>query len=114
MILCSVHKLTIPGGVCVTRSIIGASALVVALAAAGFALQGTGDLLPAHPVQVVRDTTRHDDAASVIEHELTELRAKIAGHEKQPANEVFKNIQLFKNMEAGRLPGVTAISSRRS
>jgi len=33
------------------------------------------------------------------------LRGSIAGREKQPATGVFKNIQLFKTMEAGRLAG---------
>jgi hypothetical protein len=34
---------------------------------------------------------------------IAELEKKIAGQEEKPAGEVFKNIQLFKNMPAGRL-----------
>lgn len=34
---------------------------------------------------------------------IAELEKKIAGQEEKPAGEVFKNIQVFKNMPAGRL-----------
>ena len=69
-------------------------------------MHGHGEMPAAPEAALRRDTTKHEDNRSIIEHELSELREKIAGREKQPASEVFKNIQLFKTMEAGRLPGM--------
>jgi len=37
---------------------------------------------------------------------LAELRARIAGRENEPAEKVFKDIQVFKAMPAGRLQAV--------
>ena len=34
---------------------------------------------------------------------VQELRHQIAGHEQEPAEQVFKNIQIFKGVPAGRL-----------
>ena len=73
---------------------------------AGFAWHGPGDPAASSGYAFLQDTTKHDEGISVVEQELAKLRGSIAGREKQPATEVFKNIQLFKNMEAGRLPGV--------
>lgn len=69
-------------------------------------MHGSGEPAGAPDPSLRQDTTKHEDNRSIIEHELSELREKIAGREKQPASEVFKNIQLFKTMEAGRLPGM--------
>ena len=35
-----------------------------------------------------------------------EVRAMIAGHEKEPAETVFKNIKVFKGVPAGRIPAI--------
>jgi hypothetical protein len=45
---------------------------------------------------------------------LAELRKKIAGKENQPAETVFKNIQLLKGVPAGRLLAVMKIGYSRS
>ncbi len=46
---------------------------------------------------------------------LAELKKQIAGKENQPANEVFKNIQLFKtNVPAGRLLAMMEIGYSKS
>jgi hypothetical protein len=37
---------------------------------------------------------------------VKEVRAVIAGHEKEPAEIVFKIIQRFKGVPAGRLPAI--------
>jgi hypothetical protein len=88
-----------------TRGIIAAAAICVTVFAAGFARQGPGSPAAAPGSAVRQDSAKQEEGQSVIEHELSELREKIAGREKQPAAEVFKNIQLFKTMEAGKLPG---------
>jgi len=41
---------------------------------------------------------------------IAELEKKIAGQENKPAEEVFKNIQLFKGMPASRVLRVMAIA----
>ncbi len=88
------------------RWIVAAAATLITVGAAGFASHGPGDPSGEPGSALRQDTTKHEEAVAVIEHELGELRGRIAGREKQPATEVFKNIQLFKTMEAGRLPGV--------
>lgn len=63
-----------------------------------------------------------DDVKSVAEQEvvfdqaakLAELRKKIAGRENEPAEAVFKNIQLLKGVPAGRLLAVMQMGYSRS
>ncbi|HTY59196.1 MAG TPA: c-type cytochrome, partial [Bacteroidota bacterium] len=74
--------------------------------AGGFAWHGPRNPQAAHEHAAPQDSSRRAEDRALVEHELSELREKIAGREKQPASEVFKNIQLFKTMEAGRLPGM--------
>ena len=54
------------------------------------------------------DTT-FDQAAA-----LTELRKSIAGKEQAPAETVFKNIQIFKGMPAGRVLRIMELGYARS
>jgi len=65
-----------------------------------------------HDEGVAQDSSRRAAANAEVEHELGELREKIAGHEKDPASQVFKNVQMFKNLEAGRLLGAMGFYSR--
>ena len=95
------------------RSYALAAALCLMFFSAGVALRTPGSSpRPAGPA-VEQDTVSHEQNAQLIEHELGELRAKIAGREKEPAGDVFKNIQLNKAMEAGRLPGMMGFWSNR-
>ena len=48
------------------------------------------------------------------EQKLAELRKKIAGQEDKPAGQVFKNIQILKDMPAGRLLRVMEVGYSRS
>ncbi len=89
-----------------TRSIVLLAACCMTALGAGFTWQGKGNPAATSGPALMQDTTKHDDAGAVVERELAKLRGSIAGREKQPATEVFKNIQLFKSMEAGRLPGM--------
>ena len=59
-----------------------------------------------------QDSSRRAQVSAQIDHELGELREKIAGHEKDPAPQVFKNIQMFKDVEAGRVLGAMGFFSR--
>jgi|GEM_PF-3353558 len=83
-----------------------AAAVCVMFFSAGAGLRTPG--APPRPAgaAVDQDSAGHEQNAQMIEHELGELRAKIAGREKEPAGDVFKNIQLNKSMEAGKLPGM--------
>jgi hypothetical protein len=89
-----------------TRWIVAASACCIIVIVSGFAAHGPGGQGVAPERAVTQDTTKQDEGKAVVEHELGGLRASIAGREKQPATEVFKNIRLLKNLEAGRIPGV--------
>lgn len=59
---------------------------------------------PATPVQ-----TSFDQSAA-----LAELRKSIAGKENEPAEKVFKNIQLMKGLPAGRLLRIMEMGYSRS
>ena len=48
------------------------------------------------------------------EQALAQIRAQIAGKENQPADQVFKNIQLLKGMPAGRLLRVMEVAYSKS
>ena len=48
------------------------------------------------------------------EQALAQLRAEISGKENQPAEQVFKNIQLLKGMPAGRLLAVMEVGYSKS
>lgn len=48
------------------------------------------------------------------EQKLAELKAKIAGKENTPAEEVFKNIQLFRGQPASRVLRVMELGYTRS
>ncbi len=83
-----------------------AAAVCVMFFSAGVVLRTPGT--PPRPAGAVvdQDTAGREQNAQMIEHALGDLRAKIAGREKEPAGDVFKNIQLNRTMEAGRLPGM--------
>jgi len=65
-----------------------------------------------HEEGTAQDSSRRAQAAAQVDHELAELREKIAGHEKDPAPQVFKNIKMFTNVEAGRVLGAMGFFSR--
>lgn len=48
------------------------------------------------------------------DHYVKEVRASIAGREKEPAEAVFKNIQRFKGVPAGRLLAIMNLGFGRS
>ena len=48
------------------------------------------------------------------EQAVAQLKAEIAGKENQPAEQVFKNIQMFKGMPAGRVLAVMQIGYAKS
>jgi hypothetical protein len=83
-----------------------AAAVCVMFFSAGVALRTPGASPRPAGTVVEQDSAGREQNAQMIERALGELRAKIAGREKEPAGDVFKNIQLNKSMEAGRLPGM--------
>jgi hypothetical protein len=59
-------------------------------------------------------TPRPPAAATSNASDLAEARQLIAGRESEPAETVFKNIQVLKGMPAGRLVNVMDIAFSRS
>ena len=96
------------------RLLILVSAISLIMMGAAFVPRSHTDRTSVTGEETVQDTSRHhhDEGGVDIDHELGEIREKIAGHEKAPAAEVFKNIQLFKTLEAGRVPMVMGFWSR--
>lgn len=80
----------------------------VALAAAGLHPFGAGRTL-AQVSPTPAPTPAFDQAAA-----LANLREQIKGKEQEPASAVFKNIQMLKNMPAGRLLSVMEMGYARS
>jgi hypothetical protein len=55
-----------------------------------------------------------EEIATEREKYMKEVLAAIAGHEKEPAETVFKNIQHFKGVPAGRIPMIMNMGFARS
>src|SRR5689334_20986496 len=62
--------------------------------------KGVGSLSPAQQQPQQDAATAERDAA------LSEIKRKIAGSEDEPAEKVFKNIEILKGKKASRLPGM--------
>ena len=58
---------------------------------------------PAQPTATAAPTpdTKAQDA-----HALAEIKQRLAGHEDEPAETFFKNIEILKGKKASRLPGM--------
>jgi Photosynthetic reaction centre cytochrome C subunit len=90
------------------------SALVVLLAAVACTpapapsspapIQGTAaTVAPAQGMTPAEIAARNDSLVKDRTEHVNEVLARIAGKEQLPAEQVYKNIQLFKGMPAGRL-----------
>ncbi len=53
-----------------------------------------------------QDSVRMARTNAVIDEKIAEVKKSIAGQEDKPATEVFKNLQMFKNLKAGQIPGI--------
>ncbi|MEW6210400.1 MAG: photosynthetic reaction center cytochrome c subunit family protein [Acidobacteriota bacterium] len=90
------------------------ASFTVILAALGFmfAVRGAGDsravVFSSDPTEPLIEWEQNPTATQ--NSHIAELEKKIAGQENKPAEEVFKNIQLFKGMPAGRVLRVMAIA----
>jgi len=72
--------------------------------------QATPTPTPATPQTPAPQASASFDQAKA----LADLRARIAGQERKPAAEVFKNIQILKTVPAGRLLAVMEVGYSRS
>ncbi|HEY6952276.1 MAG TPA: c-type cytochrome [Bacteroidota bacterium] len=59
-----------------------------------------------------QDSVRFARMNGEINEKLEALRKSIGGQEDKPAPEVFKNIQVFKELKAGQIPGMMETWSR--
>src|SRR5205085_11616189 len=50
--------------------------------------------------------TAQEDQKAAQERALAEVQKRLAGHEDEPAEKVFANIQILKGKKASRLPGM--------
>lgn len=53
-----------------------------------------------------QDSARAARMSAENSEKLAEVRKFIAGQEDKPASEVFKNLQTFKELKAGQVPGI--------
>jgi hypothetical protein len=59
-----------------------------------------------------QDSVRAARTNAVIDEKTAEVRKSIAGQEDKAASEVFKNLQVFKELKAGQIPGIMETWSR--
>lgn len=85
--------------------------MVVLLLVSALAMQAPAASASPSPAPLVAPPPAPGDARS-NEELAVEVTRSIAGREDKPAAEVFKNIQLFDDMPAGRLPRVMEGFSR--
>ena len=64
--------------------------------------------------QAAKDPVASQAGSFNQEQALAQLRTEITGKENQPAEQVFKNIQLLKGMPAGRLLAVMEVGYSKS
>lgn len=86
---------------------------VLMLIAIGLTIQITKDL-PVVSLAATEPVTANQAGSFNQEQAVAQLKAEIAGKENQPAEQVFKNIQMFKGMPAGRVLAVMQIGYAKS
>jgi len=91
-------------------------AALVAVLAAGFVVLSVTSLRPAAETLVIAQTSPTPEAGFDQAAALAKLREQIKGKEKEPAETVFKNIQLqaFKGSPADRVLAVMEMGYARS
>lgn len=99
--------MTIRIKVCLTAVSMLVSVTPIIVSVASAQVQ-TGDKTPAE----VRVPKTPAEQGSDRQLKLAELRKQIAGQERKPSGEVFKNIKNFSNLPAGQLPLVMNAFSR--
>ena len=88
------------------RGLILAAALSLSLAVLAVAWHGAWPHTRPQPGPA-RPSTNTTPALDQAQ-KLAEIKARIAGREQEPAEQVFKNIEVLKGKPAGRLPGMMA------
>ncbi len=53
-----------------------------------------------------QDSIRMARTNAIIDEKIAEVKKSIEGQEDKPASEVFKNLQMFKELKAGQIPGI--------
>ena len=53
-----------------------------------------------------QDSIRMARTNAVIDAKIAELKKSIEGQEDKTASDVFKNLQMFKQLKAGQIPGI--------
>lgn len=85
------------------RNIIGLLAVFFVCA---FSSKGTSIIETPHTLKSAFTPIQQDNKADWQQVALNEIRKRIAGKEDEPAETVFKNIEVLKGKKASRLPGM--------
>ncbi len=72
----------------------------------GFSPQEKPERRPERSFTSQNDSARDARMESENNEKLADVRKFIAGREDKPASEVFKNLQTFKDLKAGQVPGI--------
>ena len=92
--------------------LLGASALVMLALLVGFSPQEQEKLRREWRFSPQEDSVRFARMNAEINEKLEDVKKNIAGQEDKPASEVFKNLQMFKELKAGQIPGIMETWSR--
>ncbi len=94
------------------RLLLGASALSMLALVVGFSPQDQQKPQRQWHLSPQEDSVRFARMNAEINEKLGDVKKSIAGQEDKPASEVFKNLQMFKELKAGEIPGTMETWSR--
>jgi len=94
------------------KSLFGVAALLGFVTLLGFMPQTKPEPTHDQHFSPQDDSTRTARMNAEISEKIEEVRKSIAGEEDKPASDVFKNLQMFKKLKAGQVPGIMESWSR--
>jgi hypothetical protein len=94
------------------RLLLGAAALSLLAVAIGFSPQDQQKPQRERRFSPQEDSVRFARMNAEINEKLGDVKKSISGQEDKPASEVFKNLQMFKELKAGQIPGIMETWSR--
>ena len=94
------------------KMFLGSAFLFLLAISVGFSPQSREKPVSEHAFAPQEDSARTARMNEEIHEKLAEVRKSIAGQEDKPAADVFKNLQVFKELKAGQIPGIMESWSR--
>lgn len=94
------------------RFLLGVIFLIGVLGLTGLAPQNNPEQRRERRFTPQEDSARIARVNAEVSEKLEMIKKSIAGQEDKPAAEIFKNLQVFKELKAGAIPGIMETWSR--